>query len=418
VKHILIATAGSHGDVLPFIALARKFASHGHEPVFYTNPFFRADVEGAGIRFVPVGTIEQYVTLFGQLADGNPVGVFRRIAAEYAARCPDYYRAMRQDVAAGQTIAIGNSLLFAHRLLRETDQVPCATLHLAPCVFRSDDRPPRLTPLSDWFGPCTPRWLTRAGWWWFDKTFYDPIFTRPLNRYRAELGLPGVERIFQSWMHEADCVAGLFPDWFGQPQTDWPAHAVLTGFPFYDHGDRQPLPPRLLEFLDAGPPPVAFSAGTATATARGFFDISVAAARQAGARAILLTHFAQQIPASLPQNVIHVDYAPFSALLPKVGAFVHHGGIGSTAQALRAGVPQLIRPVAFDQFDNSARAMRLGVARELLAKQYTAHAVARALTEILDNHALHERCRQVAERFADGIDPMEETYDAIRARLF
>jgi UDP:flavonoid glycosyltransferase YjiC (YdhE family) len=325
---------------------------------------------------------------------------------------------MKEDVIAGQTITIGGTLLFAHRLLRETDQVPCATVHLAPCVFRSDDRPPRLTPLSDWFGPRTPRFLRQAGWWLFDKTFYDPIFTRPLNRYRAELGLPGVERIFQSWIHEADCVVGLFPDWFGQPQADWPANAVSAGFPFYDHGDHHPLSPRLLAFLHAGPPPVAFSVGTATATARGFFETSVAAAQQAGTRAILLTHFARQIPASLPENVIHVDYAPFGALLPKVGAFVHHGGIGSTSQALRAGVPQLVRPVSSDQFDNSARVVKLGVARELLAKQYTARATAQALTEILGDRALRERCRHVAGRFANGIDSMEETYDTIRNRLF
>jgi len=418
VKRILIATAGSHGDVLPFIALARKFASHGHEPVFYTNPFFREYVEDAGIRFVPVGTVEQYVFLFGNVANADPVRSFRRVAAEYAARCPGYHRAMQADTVAGRTIAIGNSLLFAHRLLRDTDQVPCATVHLAPCVFRSNIKPPRLTPVSHWFGMRPPRFLTQAAWWLLDKTFYDPIFTRPLNRDRAALGLPGVQRIFQSWIHEADCVIGLFPDWFGQPQADWPANLALTGFSFYDEADQRPLSPRLERFLQAGTPPVAFSAGTATATAHDFFKTSVNAARQAGVRAILLTHFAQQIPATLPENVIHVDYAPFGALLPRLTAFVHHGGIGSTAQALRAGVPQLIRPVAFDQFDNSARAVRIGVARELLVKQYTVPAVAKALTEMLGDHALHERCRQTARRFEDEIDPMEAAYDAICNRLF
>jgi UDP:flavonoid glycosyltransferase YjiC (YdhE family) len=86
MKRILIATAGSHGDVLPFIALARKFAHHGHEPVFYTNPFFRDHVEDAGIRFVPVRTVDQYATLFEQLADGDVVGTFRRIA-DHACSC-------------------------------------------------------------------------------------------------------------------------------------------------------------------------------------------------------------------------------------------------------------------------------------------------------------------------------------------
>jgi UDP:flavonoid glycosyltransferase YjiC (YdhE family) len=263
-----------------------------------------------------------------------------------------------------------------------------------------------------------PRWLTQTAWWLLDKTFYDPAFTRPLNRYRAQLGLPRVKRIFKSWIHEADCVVGLFPDWFAAPQADWPADLALTGFPFHDNGDQQSLSPKLLAFLEAGPPPVAFCAGTATATAHQFFDTCAEASRQAGVRAILLTQHAQQIPALLPKDVIHIDYASFGALLPKVGAFVHHGGIGSTSQALRAGVPQLIRPVAYDQFDNSAHATRLGVARELLVKQYTVQATAQALTEMLNDHTLRQRCKQVAARFADGTDPMEQTYTAICKRLF
>jgi UDP:flavonoid glycosyltransferase YjiC (YdhE family) len=413
----LICTAGSHGDVLPFVALARKFASHGHETILYTNPFFREYVEDAAIPFVPVGTAQGYRILLDQLTETNPARAFQRIAANYVAYCPDYYRAMRQDVVAGQTIAIGNSLLFAHRLLGETDQVPCATVHLAPSVFRSDDQPPRLMPGSDWLGRHAPRFLTRAAWWLLDKAYFDPVLTRPLNRDRAELGLPGVERIFQSWIHQADCVVGLFPDWFGQPQPGWPANLALTGFPFYDNAEQRPLSPQLLQFLEAGPPPVAFSAGTAKSRAHRFFDTSIKAARQAGIRAILLTPFAQQVPATLPENVIHADYAPFSTLLPRLGAFVHHGGIGSTSQALRAGVPQLIKPTVSDQFDNSARAVKFGVARELFGMQYTARAAARVLTEILSDQALHERCRRIAKRFENGIDAMEGAYEAICNRL-
>lgn len=414
---VLISTAGSHGDVLPFVALAHKFASRGHEAIVYTNPFFRQYVEDAAIQFVPIGTVDQYESLFGESADTNPIRAFRRVAAEYAAMCPVYHRAMRESVVAGQTIVIGNSLLFAHRLLSETDQVPCATIHLAPSVLRSVDRPPRLTSVSGWFGPHTPRVLKKAVWWLLDKAVYDPEFTRPLNRNRVEVGLPRVERVFRTWIHDANCVVGLFPDWFGQPQADWPANLALTGFPFYDHGDRQPLSRRLQHFLEAGPPPVAFSAGTATATAHGFFDASVKAAQQAGVRAILLTHFAQQVPATLPDNIIHVEYAPFGELLPRLAAFVHHGGIGSTSHALRAGVPQLIRPVAYDQFDNSARVVNLGVARELLAQQYNPRAVAHALTVILGDQAMHERCRQIAKRFGEGVDSIESTYNAICHRL-
>jgi UDP:flavonoid glycosyltransferase YjiC (YdhE family) len=161
---------------------------------------------------------------------------------------------------------------------------------------------------------------------------------------------------------------------------------------------------------------VVFSAGTATATAHDFFKVSIEASALAGLRAILVTPFAQQIPAALPNGMIHVDYAPFSTLLPKSAAFVHHGGVGSTSQALRAGVPQLIRPVAYDQFDNAARAVRLGVARELLPKQYVPQAVADVLTTLTTDSTLQQHCQQLATRCGNG-DSIVTTCDAILQRL-
>lgn len=411
---VLIATAGSHGDVLPFVALGREFAARGHEVILYANPFFRSYAADSAIGFVPISTIEKYSSLFGELSESDPRRAFKRVSMEYAETCPEYYRAMESDVIPGNTIAIGNSLLFSPRLLRETHRVPCATVHLAPSVFRSNVRPARLVP--NWITSRTPNLLKRAAWWMLDKTFYDPNFTVPLNKFRAELGLPSVNRIFRSWIHEADCVVGLFPDWFGEPQRDWPGHVTLTDFPLYDHSNGVSLSPHLEEFIGDGRPPVAFSAGTATATAHEFFKTSVEASEAAGLRAILLTHFRQQVPASLPKDVIHFDYAPFGALLPKLAAFVHHGGIGSTSQALRASVPQLIRPVAYDQFDNSAHAVRLGVAHEILPKQYVPHVVAGALKKLTNDSSLNERCQQVAARLANR-KSIVTACDSILSRL-
>ena len=411
---VLISTAGSHGDTLPFIALGKEFATRGHEVIFYSNPFFRPYVADAAIPFVPIGTVDEYLSLFGELADQDPNKAFKRVAKEYARIGPEFYRAMKRDVIAGQTISIGNSLLFAHRLLRETGGVPAATVHLAPAVFRSNHKPARLVPR--WIDSRTPTLLKRSAWWLADRLVYDPLFTTPLNAFRSEIGLPRVDRIFRSWIHDADCVLGMFPEWFGEPQSDWPEKLVLTNFPFYDHGESAPLSPELDAFLRAGPPPVAFSAGTATATAHRFFETSVAAAKLAGLRAVLLTHFADQVPDSLPQGMIHADYAPFGALLPRLAAFVHHGGIGSTSQALRAGVPQLIRPVAYDQFDNAARAVRLGVAHELLPRKYAPRAVADALLAITANPLVRQRCQAVATRVAD-CSSISAACSAILSRL-
>jgi len=388
--------------------------TRGHAVILYANPFFRRYAMDAELPFVPISTVSEYSALFGGTAEGNPTRAFKRVAGHFADICPAYYQAMKADVLAGETITIGSSLLFASRLLREIDSVPCATVHLAPSVFRSNLSPARLVP--HWIDARTPTLLKRMSWWTVDKLFYDPNFTAPLNSLRTELGLPGLERIFRSWIHEADCVVGMFPDWFAEPQSDWPKQAILAGFPLYDHGAQAPLSQSLSAFIEAGSPPVAFSAGTATAAAHEFFKASIEACEIAGRRGILLSHFPEQIPASLPKDVIHVDYAPFGALLLKLAAFVHHGGIGSTSQALRAGVPQLIRPVAYDQFDNSRRAVHLGVAQELLPKRYAGRTAASALEKLTTDSSLRQRCRQIAIRLAD-CNSIELACDSILSRL-
>jgi UDP:flavonoid glycosyltransferase YjiC (YdhE family) len=238
-----------------------------------------------------------------------------------------------------------------------------------------------------------------------DKRFLDPLYTVPFNRIRHDLGLPPVKRIWHGWIHEADLLLGLFPEWFAERQSDWPAALQLTGFPLDDHGKDAPLPDELNAFLQAGEAPIGFTAGTANATSHKFFATSVEVCRSSGRRGIMLTQNAAQLPASLPSNVLHVPYAPFKALLPRLAAFVHHGGIGSTSEALRAGVPQLIRPMAYDQFDNASRAVRLGVAREILPRLYKPKAVTKVLAELVDNENVRAHCQKIAKKLAteDGI---------------
>jgi hypothetical protein len=317
-----------------------------------------------------------------------------RVAASFAQHLRTGHRLLQSHVLPGQTLAIGGSAFLAYRLLRETDGVPTATVHLAPSAIESIAQPARLTPDLPWL-PRAPRWVIASLWWLMDATFTQQHFTRPLNRYRAELGLPPVRRLFRDWMQQADCVIGHFPNWFTPRAADWPSALINTGFPLYDQGDEHALPPGLMAFLQAGPPPVAFTAGTATASAAGFFATSMAACQQAGLRAIVLTSRRDTLPAELPPTVWHAAYAPYSTLLPHLAALVHHGGIGTTSQALHAGVPQLIRPVAYDQFDNAHHALQLGVALELLPRRYTVAAVATCLRTLVDDPRIRERCQAV-----------------------
>jgi UDP:flavonoid glycosyltransferase YjiC (YdhE family) len=215
---------------------------------------------------------------------------------------------------------------------------------------------------------------------------------------RSELNLPPTRKIFNRWLFESDLMLGLFPDWFGPPQPDWPANSSTVGFSLWDSHDEGPLSEELLQFLAAGDPPIAFSPGSANKEAHQFFEAAVDACQSLGKRGILLTKYDHQLPARMPSSVKHFGFVPMSKLLPRTAALVHHGGIGSCAQGLAAGIPHVVRPMAYDQFDNSRRLVRLGVAQEIPVAKFSGQNVAAAIKSLLHSQDVHRRCRDYASR--------------------
>jgi UDP:flavonoid glycosyltransferase YjiC (YdhE family) len=263
-------------------------------------------------------------------------------------------------------------------------------------------------------GPRVPRWFKRAEFWICDKLFVLRLLGPELNKLRGELGLPPARSIYNHWLFETDLLLGLFPDWFGPPQSDWPENARTVGFPLWDSYDNEPLAAELLEFLAAGTPPIAFSPGSANHEAHQFFAAAVDACVRVNRRGILLTKYSHQLPAKLPDSVRHFGFVPMSKLLRHTAALVHHGGIGSCAQGLAAGLPQIVRPMSYDQFDNSRRLERLGVAREISVRKFSGSRVANALGPMLDSPNIAARCQELASRcngqaaLAAACDALEE----------
>jgi UDP:flavonoid glycosyltransferase YjiC (YdhE family) len=258
-----------------------------------------------------------------------------------------------------------------------------------------------------------PPWAVRAVYRLVDWEV-DRMLAPEINRFRDELGLAPVRRIIDQWWHSPQRVLGLFPEWFAPAAPDWPAQVRLTQFPLYDGTFTDPAPPELEEFLDAGPPPVIFTPGSAMSQGASFFMQSVKACEILGCRGILLTKFPASVPARLPAHVRCFGYVPFSRVLPRAAAFVHHGGIGTTAQALAAGVPQLIMPLAHDQPDNAERVRLMGAALVVNSKHYVAKEIVLKLKQLLDNPIYRKRCLAIRERFT-GIDPLDETCRLIEA---
>ena len=408
--HFLLVTLGSHGDVHPFVGLGKTLLARGHRVTLATNEHFRPLAEATGIDFEPVGEEADFLTL----AKHPDLWHARRGAFVVAGAISSSMQAVYDAVARrldARTVVVGSTLALAARVARDELHFPMATVHLAPIVFRSVHAPPRMPGVPSIVSRLPAFALTRF-YEGADKYVIDPALAPAVNAFRAGRGLPPVERIMHDWWNAPDLAIGLWPAWFAPPQPDWPDQARLTGFPLYDEADVAALPDALLKFLDAGDAPIAFTPGSAMQHGQRFFAAAVAACERLGRRGLLLTRHDGQVPATLPPTVLHVRYAPFSALLPRCAALSHHGGIGTTAQALAAGVPQLVMPMAHDQFDNAARVRTLGVGTSLSPRRYRPRAVARALRTLLDSTPVAARCREVAARMS-GADSVGKTCDLL-----
>jgi rhamnosyltransferase subunit B len=233
------------------------------------------------------------------------------------------------------------------------------------------------------------------------------VLARPWRRLRKEIGLPPARGFnplterYSPLLHMA-----LFSRWLANKQLDWPAQTIVTGFPWFDANGNAGLPQNLARLLDDGEPPLVFTLGTAVvADARSFCHHSAAAAIMMGRRAILLAKNPRVLLPKLPEGVVAFDYAPFSLLVPRAAAIVHHGGIGTTGQAMRSGRPSLVMPCAWDHPDNAERAAQLGIARTIARKHYEPRRVAAEIRLLLDDPAYSRSAAEIAPkvRQEDGV---------------
>jgi rhamnosyltransferase subunit B len=249
-------------------------------------------------------------------------------------------------------------------------------------------------------GLTLPRWAPRPIGRLYFRLFHVIglwIVGSEVTRLRASLGLTPFRQMFDWWLSPA-LALGLFPPWFGPPQRDWPAQVQLLDFPLAGRCMR-PLPQDLVEFSKNAERLIAFTFGTGMRHAGRLFQRAIEACRALEARAIFLTSFRSQLPDTLPGFVRHCEFAPFEELFPLCSVVVHHGGIGTVAETLASGTPQLILPFAFDQLDNAVRVKRLRAGTFLGPRRQNHRAIAAALSQ-LTNPETVAGSRQLAERLS------------------
>lgn len=415
---------GSLGDLYPLIALGQGLEARGHRVAIASNRLYQPKIEQAGLTFEPLRPeLPTSQAMFDEVMDRQrgPERLIRNyILAGVEATYTDLMALMERYDA-----LLNSPLCYPGPLVARQWNKPWGSVTLAPLSLFSCMDPPvlpvmqqglpsgALSPLSGATFAAIKRLSKWVTWPWLG----------PLRELYRQAGMPlEAHPLFEGQFSPRLNLALWSPSVIPS-QPDWPAGTVATGFLFHDEGwqeEHTELPAELEAFLQAGPPPIVFTLGSAAVNvSTDFYAQSLEAVKALGQRAVFVTGaFIPRDTAGLAtEQTITVPYARYSQVFPRASVVVHQGGIGTTAHALRAGKPMLIVPFSFDQPDNAFRMQRLGVGLTLPREKYQARRAVPLLRRLLKEPQFSHH----AERLAGAIHPdmaLLKSCQLIEQRLF
>ncbi|MFZ3475655.1 glycosyltransferase [Streptomyces sp. 4.24] len=410
---VLIVTAGSWGDVAPYIGLGSRLCSAGHEVVLATHERFEEAVTAhdLGFRPLPVDPREELASAVGQglaRAASAPVAVARlmRMAAAFM---PRLTAGVADAVRRGADVVLSSTLTDPMcSALGEALRLPSIGVYLQP-IQPTSAFPPLVTGFRS-FGPYGNRLASHgllAG--------TDRIFTPAVCELRRELGLP--PRRFggpRGLPRGRTVLHGFSPQIVPRPM-DWPEGHQVCGYWWPGTPPGWQPDPRLLNFLDAGPPPVFAGFGSfVAADAERLSALLGQALRRAKVRGIIQAGWSGLHAEH--DDLLTIQEVPHAWLFPKTAAVIHHAGAGTTAAGLRAGVPAVPVPVQLDQHFWAGRLARLGVAPAPLRYQrLTVERLTAAIVTATGDPALHTRSRHISAALAreDGAQQVLATLERL-----
>jgi len=350
--HITMLALGSRGDIQPYVALGKGLRRAGHEVSFITFESFLDLVEQAGLDFYPIRGNAQSLVMGAGANMLALVRSFGSLAEGYA-----------QDLGAlipklKETELLINQLplaLYGYDLAEKLS-IPMLAASVIP-LTRTRVNPIVRFPLLPvpGYNLLTYKVAEQLGW---------QIFRRPINQWRRQvLDLHPIQFLGyfnQLGSERIPVLNGFSPQVVPRPD-DWSDHVHVTGY-WVPQDDDWHVPDELRAFIESGAPPVFIGFGSMPVNnPEQTTKIVLEALRRCGQRCVLHTGWAGIGEDRLPDNVFKIAYAPYSWLFPRMAMVIHHGGSGTTAFGLRAGVPSLLVPFVFDQFYWGKRVADLGV---------------------------------------------------------
>lgn len=403
---VIVTAPGSLGDVHPMLGLALELRRAGKEVVFAAAERYLKLASAVGLATHPLIREEEFQKLLRHPDLWHPRRGIRQIfGGDFSRSLLPHYRWLEQQVIPGRTMLVSHFLDFAGRTYREVHpKTRMISVLLAPSLLRSVASPSRWT-ARGW--ECLgPRWMRPIVFRMADRVI-DRIANRAMQPLRKELGLQSARSVLGSWWRSPDGAVGLFPSWFAPSASDTIDPLPLFGFPLLDDHPEEDTAEKLrLEgWLAAAPRrPIVFAPGSANEQASEYFRMAIEAARRLERPALLLSSNPKgNLPERLPDHVAASTYLPLSWLLPRCEGLVHHGGVGTTSQALATGTPQTIVAMAFDQFDNGLRVEALGCGNWLPRRHATVDRLVEAIGRWKKDDC-RKRALDLAREMSD--DPM------------
>jgi rhamnosyltransferase subunit B len=419
-RHIVFATAGSLGDLYPFLALGRELRQRGKRVTIATSANHAPRVLEAGLAFRHMRPDPEDTAAFHARYMHPKTGgqfVYQDYLGPAIRRSYDDL----SDATRNADLLVSQSLMaLAAPLVAARTGIPWVSAVFQPMSFFSVyERPNYLPfPLLPWLCGRSPQ-MHRTIFQYVRK--HTEQWVKPVLELRREIGVAQQGHPMYEGQHSPDCVLAMFSPMLGGPQLDWPASVMQTGTAQLGQ-KAAPLPAALERFLERDDMPLAvFTLSSAASNDAGdFYRNSLAASAKLGIRALLITSglaASSRLPEPLPDWAQRIDYAAFEQVFPHAAVVVHAGGIGTAFKAMQAGAPQIVLPHAHDQLDNALRLERLGVARVMHGKRAGARALRNALREVLADRHMQAAVASVAlqARAEDGVaracDVIEKVLD-------
>ncbi len=381
----------------PLIWAASALASRGHTSHMLLPAKYGALADRAGLPWTPVGKAGDFDAMVRDARFWHPMTGSAHVASVMLSSYQEFLAAYRESGIQADLV-ISSTLGLAAAFAAEAEGIPTLRVHMQPAIFRSLADCPVFAHGLGWL-PAAPAVVKRLAFRMIDEILNFKL-RGPINLLRSELSLGPIQDVYQEMILAGDGVALMTPPWFAKPQAEWPKRVHQFAFPL----DRLAgeLPSNLQQFLSAHPDPIVWTHGSANFDTRRFHSCAIRASRNLGLPFLIVGP--EPLKDVLPPNGLAISHVPFDILFPKCRAVVHHGGIGTTAKAIAAGIPQLVVPRSHDQPDNAARVSRLQLGLHLSYPRLSPIRATRAVQNLLTSDLIRNTCKKTAPLVREADD--------------